>query len=327
MFIITTLLGEGLLAGNENAKVSVPKESAAVDPRARCPATPSGVFINTELSDVQSVASDSEPPVRKQLVASPEPTLDPSTVTLIAPVAATLATDALLTSAPIKVNAPDIVPLARTAVTPTARTLPTPPPTLLSKELSDVQTEASERVAQKRGAELTAVSPRLEARSVTLIAPVAAVLEADTLLGAGLWKVNTSDTLSTANPLVSALRRAHTVPEAVLHATALSEVQAVISDAVSPNRERPLCSASPALLPSKVTLIAAVVAPFEANKLLGPGPPNVNTSDKLPTPCPPLSTTRLACHIPSPALHASADSDIQTIFSEELPPTRPHSSL
>jgi hypothetical protein len=143
MFIITTLLGEGPLAGNENAKVSVPNESAAVDPRARCPAIPNVILTITELSDTQSVASDSEPPVRKQLVTSAEPMLDPSTVTLIAPVDATFATDALLASAPTKVNAPDKVTLPWTAVTPTARTLPTPPPTLLSTELSDVQADAS----------------------------------------------------------------------------------------------------------------------------------------------------------------------------------------
>jgi hypothetical protein len=240
MFIITTLLGEGPVAGNENAKVSVPNESAAVDPRARWPATPSGVFTNTELSDVHIVISDSEAPVRKQLVTSPEPTLDPSTVTLIAPVDATFATDALLACAPIKVNAPDKVPLARPTVTPTARTLPTPLPTLLSTELSDVQAEASDWVAPKCGPPLTAVSARLEARSVTLVAPVAAVLDANTLLGAGPLNVNASDTLPTANPPVITPRRAQTVPEAVLHATELSEVQAVVSAIVEPNRKLPL---------------------------------------------------------------------------------------
>jgi hypothetical protein len=241
MFIVTTLLGEGPVAENENAKVNVPNDSAAVDPRARWPANPSGVFTNTELSDVQSVISDSEPPVRKQLVTSPAPTLDPSTVTRIAPVDATFATDALLASAPINVNAPDKVTLARPAVTPTARTLPTPPPTLLSTELSDVHADASERVAPKCGAPVTAVSPTLEERNVTLIAPVAAVLEANRLLGAGgPLNVKASDTEPTACPLLITLRRVQTVPEAVLHATALSEVHAVVSATVPPNREHPL---------------------------------------------------------------------------------------
>jgi hypothetical protein len=85
-----------------------------------------------------------------------------------------------------------------------------------------------------------AVSPRLEARSVTLIAPVAAVLETTKLLGTSPLNVNNSDTLPTASPLVIALWRAQIVPEAVLHATALSEVQAVVSVTVAPNRERPL---------------------------------------------------------------------------------------
>jgi hypothetical protein len=45
MFIVTTLLGEGPAAD----------ESAAVDPTARWPATPSGVFTMSELSDVHIV--------------------------------------------------------------------------------------------------------------------------------------------------------------------------------------------------------------------------------------------------------------------------------
>jgi hypothetical protein len=240
MFIVTTLLEEGALAGNENAEVSVPNESAAVDPRARWPATPSGIFANTELSDVQSDASDSEPPIRKQLVTSPEPTLDPSTVTLTAPVDAPFAADKLTASAPMKVNAPDTVPLAWPAVTMTNGTLTAPPPALLSMELSDVHADASERVAPRHGAPLTPASPRLEARSVTLVAPVAAVLEVNRLLGAGPLNVNTSDTLPTASPPVSTLRRAQTVPEAVLHTTELSEVHTVVSPTLPPTPERPL---------------------------------------------------------------------------------------
>jgi hypothetical protein len=166
--------------------------------------------------------------------------LDPSTVTLIAPVDATFATDALLASAQMRVSAPDTVPLARPTVTPTARTLPSPLPTLLSTELSDVQAEASDWVAPKCGPPLTAVSPRLEARSVTLAAPVAAVLETPRLLGAGLMNVNASDTLPTANPPVITPRRAQTTPEAVLHATELSEVQAVVALTLPPTPERPL---------------------------------------------------------------------------------------
>jgi hypothetical protein len=78
--------------------------------------------------------------------------------------------------------------------------------------------------------------PKLKPSSDTLTAAVVATFEADMLLSNGAMKVNTTDTLPTASPLVIILRRAQPVPEAALHATELSEVQVVVSARVAPNR-------------------------------------------------------------------------------------------
>jgi hypothetical protein len=148
-FVITTLLAEGPDDGYENASDKLPNETAAVPTSDRCPDTPNPVFTQRALSDVHAVASDCDPPFRNSPL-DVVPAFDPSSVTLIAPVDAAFATDMLLPSAPTYVNDPDTVPTASPAVKPTARTIPTPPPTLLTTELDDVHSVASDAEALSR---------------------------------------------------------------------------------------------------------------------------------------------------------------------------------
>jgi hypothetical protein len=158
---------------------------------------------------------------------------------------------------------------------------------------------------------------------VTLVAPVVAPFEARTLLSTGPSNVNTSDTLPTAKPLVIAERCAHTVPDAVLHATELSEVHAVAaSPSLPPTRDLPLYPASPTRPPSRVTLVAPVVAVLDANRLLGAGPWNVNTSDTLPTASPLVITPRRAQTVPEAILLATELSEVHVVVSATVTSNR-----
>jgi hypothetical protein len=115
----------------------------------------------TELDEVHSVASDVQAPMRlKALGAAVSPALEPSSVTLEAPVEAPFAARALLTVGPTDVNAAASVPPTATAVVSrTDRDVPTSDAGLPRIELDDVQTVAAVPEPWRRAAKLGAASP------------------------------------------------------------------------------------------------------------------------------------------------------------------------
>jgi hypothetical protein len=137
---------------------------------------------------------------------------------------------------------------------------------------------------------------------------------------------NTRVTLPVARPVVSDSCRVHElcavcIPPTDLHATDDADVHTVVSLTLPPTPERPLQTASPEPLPSRVTLIPPVRAAFETPGLLGAGPSNVNTSDTLPTTNPPVITLWRAHTMPEAVLHASELSDVHSVVSPMLLPT------
>jgi hypothetical protein len=107
-------------------------------------------------------------------------------------------------------------------------------------------------------------------------------------------------------------------PAALLPRNELSDVQTVLSPVLPPTEVHPVWSDAPVEPPSNVTLVAPVRAPLDTTRLLDTGPPNVNASDKLPTPWPPVNPRQRACCTHCPVLHRSADAEVQRVLSEAL---------
>jgi hypothetical protein len=191
-------------------------------------------------------------------------------------------------------------------------------------ELSDVQPDISLLLPPTRACPLESASPMLAPSTVTLIAPVLTQFDTSTLLGVGPMDVKTSDTLPPACPDVNATQQLNTVPAALLQCTELSDVQTVIVPRLPPRRKQAVWSTAPILAPSTVTLIAPVLAQFDASTLLGIGPMNVKVSDTLPTASPDVNAPQQLRTTPAVPLQPTELADVHTVASPRLAPTREH---
>jgi hypothetical protein len=158
-------------------EVTVPAWRPAVTEADRV-AADAAAFREKELDDVHIVASDVQAPKRLKALGAVSPALEPSTVTLAAPVEAPLEATVLLSLEPTDVNAAASVPPTATAVVSrTDRDVLTSEEDLPHTELDDVHTVVSDPLPPMRLRPLGAVSPTLEASTVTLVAPVAGPFE------------------------------------------------------------------------------------------------------------------------------------------------------
>jgi hypothetical protein len=236
MFIITLRLGEGPVAGNENAEDSVSNESTAVEPRARWPATPSGILQRSVDADVHAVASLPLTPTRSQALQSDEPGFIPSTVTLDDPVAAAFVGTAPLTSSPSY----DIAPLKLTApadaVTLITELASVPDPDLLSTAVADAHTLASHPDAPTRACTLNDAEPIPNPSTVTLAAPLPAALVLVALLTRFTSSENASARVTTATSRVAITDSPAPTPLAALPRTDVDDDHADDSHPLAPTR-------------------------------------------------------------------------------------------
>jgi hypothetical protein len=112
-----------------------------------------------------------------------------------------------------------------------------------------------------------------------------------------------------------------------LHCTALDDVHALASLALTPIRDNKLVGAVPAPDPSTVTLEAPVDAPLLIITELASPPMKLNAALRLPTMPPDVDTALFMPDTPDMALHVSELDDVHTLVSEALPPNRPRTLM
>ena len=236
----------------------------------------------------------------------------------------------LLGADPPSVNASDRLPTPCPPVTATRLDCRAPSPILHRSADADVQTVASVALPPTRPhSSLYADCPPSRPKTVTLKAPLAAPLLLTVLLARTVSTYeNRSVTLPAATPEVSDSCRVHAVcavcmPETDLQRTELSDVHTVVTPRLLPTRIRPLKSASPTLAPSRVALVAPVLAQFDTSTLLGAGPMHVKTSDTLPTLAKDPGATTCRPRSPPVAILLRIElADVQTVLSDWLPASR-----
>jgi hypothetical protein len=158
-------------------------------------------------------------------------------VTLRVPVVAALLGIGVLGSGASNVNDAVNEFTCHPVVNTTRRCVQMPDAALERTALDDVHTVRSLVLPPTRERTLSSECPACDPSTVTLIAPVAAVLLVMTLLGATALYVNAAVTVLTCHPVVRATRRCAHTPLAALHRIVLSETQDVWSFMLPPRRD------------------------------------------------------------------------------------------
>jgi hypothetical protein len=198
---------------------------------------------------------------------------------------------------------------------------------LHSTALDDAHALASHTLPPTREPPLMRASPACEPSTVTLAAPVDAPLLLTALLTTGPTTLNADDTLPTSTPEVTAQRSELPAPDVALHCTALDDVHALASLALTPTRDHPLLLGLATPDPSTVTLAAPVDGPLLITTELASPPMKLNAAVRLPTMPPDVDTALFTLDTPDTALHVSELDDVHTLVSEALPPNRPRTLM
>jgi hypothetical protein len=182
---LVVLLTTGALKLSKRVTVLTTTELVEAKPRIK--GTPAAALLESALSEIHPVV-DWDPVPAKDTAGLTEEWLndEPRTVTLTLPVEALLVPDALLVRITSELKASAAVPSILKNVADTTGTSVAPELALQTTELSVAQRETSSVLPPTREVPLRSTTPRSAARTVTLVAPVTAPLEATTSYGIGL---------------------------------------------------------------------------------------------------------------------------------------------
>ena len=159
--------------------------------------------------------------------------------------------------------------------------------------------------------------------TVTLADPVPAAFAARPPLSTARSVDKATDKLPARCPTLDTTRMLPLAPEAVRHRADVSDIHAVCSHAVRPDRAAPLHAPSPSPRPDTVALIDPVDAALLAASTLAPPTSPDTAAVRLPTLAPPLTTTRTLPLALSPPRHSADVSDIHEVADPALEPVRP----
>ena len=194
------------------------------------------------------------------------PMLAPSIVTLVDPVPPTLPRRMMLTACSPTVNPSDLLPVRSPLVTIIWRLFVAPWTDWHRTDVSESHADVSHAVLPFTIRSEKAVRPTPSPDIVTLIEPVAAVLDRHKALLLPTTVDRPSETLPTRRPNDSDVRRLPVAPWLTSHRTAVSETHVVRSQTVLPDLSSSDCAVSPNATPSTVTL----VDPVDTTLLLRP---------------------------------------------------------
>jgi hypothetical protein len=191
---------DGPLAANTLLTVYIPKVIAALTVDTRAPEvalvpandnTPTADLPRRALDDVHTVASHRVAPTAIALLKATDPTFDPSTVTLAAPVIGTLETTSSLQckESAVKTTDSDPIPGTPAVVKSTPKLWYETLVCFPVIALDEVHAVAAPLLPPTRTVSLWAVAPALDPSRVTLAAPVDAPLLCRRLLMTGPAKL------------------------------------------------------------------------------------------------------------------------------------------
>jgi hypothetical protein len=158
----------------DTALVVLPCRSPAVTLTALVPPSPDPIVHRTDVSDSHPLLSHALPPIRPDGDDPASPMLDPATVTLVDPVAATFDLPSELAIPRSADSAEVVLPCRRPAVRLAIRVPASLCPTLHTTDVCDAHSLASQELPDIRDHPEADNSPKLDPTTVTLDDPVAA---------------------------------------------------------------------------------------------------------------------------------------------------------
>ena len=161
--------------------------------------------------------------------------------------------------------------------------------------------------------------------TVTLADPVPAVFADRPMLSTTRSVDTATDKLPARCPTLDTTRMLPLAPEAVRHRADVSDIHAVCSHAVRPDRAAPLHAPSPSPRPDTVALIDPVDAALLAASTLAPPTSPETAAVRLPTLPPTLTDTRTLPPTLDPPAQRTDVSEAQAVAEPALAPIRPDS--
>ena len=252
LLLLRTTLND--LPSMEYPPLKLPNLSPTLIQTLTLATAPCPPWQRNDVSDSHVVRSHADRPNRPAPVDENGPTLAPSTVTLVDPLAPWFVRLSTLAHAASTDSIVVLVPPSSPTVSD-VRLLPiTPSVTWLRIDVSDSHAVRSHEDCPDRSHGEYVAEPRLPPYKVKLDDPVAARLLCLTILRAGVSTERTSVMLPARWPAVAVNRRLPPAPSTTWHVTAVSESQVLPSQAVYPARRAPVYAASPVPAPRTVTL-------------------------------------------------------------------------
>jgi hypothetical protein len=284
---------------------------------------PSTAWHDTAVSDVQLVFSPAVDPTRTATLSSESPIPLPCTVSTDEPVVARFVPPNTLIPIRFEENPPLVLPTCLPTLA-TIRTLPrTPCPPMHRNDVSDSQLVRSHPVCPVRDPALYPTSPTPRPDKVTLDEPVAAELPTVITLTSVPSPENWPVALPADCPTLNDALRLPIAPWLSRHRADVSDAQLVCSQELPPCLPAPDIHTTPIPAPCIVTLSAPLEAPLLRHAPLNDLPSPEKASLTLPTRKFTLTVAIRLPALPCPTLHRTLVSDIHTVSSHDVCPTRP----
>ena len=259
--------------------VMLPDRAPAVTDSRELPADPLLAWLRAQVSDSHVVRSHAEWPVLQATVCDDTPRFDPLRVTLADPVPLTFPRLTTLTR-PISNESASVALLTSLDAETTVCRLPIKPfPIWHRVEESDSHEVRSQADCPSRVATQVVSRPRFAPCTVTLPAPVAAKLLRRSTLKLPMSTLSPELTLPTRPPALMCTHLLPRIPLGTVHCALVSESQTVCSHAVWPIRAEAVYTASPILVPCKLTLADPVANEFHPDTTLTITTSNVKKVD------------------------------------------------
>ncbi len=285
--------------------------------------TPSTAWHATAVSDVHHVLSAAVAPTRTAALCPESPIPLPRTVRTDEPVAALFVPPNTLIPIRFEEKPPLLLPTCLPTLAIIRILAPTRCPSMHRNDVSDSQLVRSHPVCPVRDPAVYPASPKPRPDKVTLDDPVAAELPTFTALTCIPSLENWPVALPADCPtLIDALRLPVT-PWLSRQRADVSDSHLVCSQELRPCLPAPDIHTTPIPAPCIVTLSAPLDAPLLRHAPLNDPPSPEKASLALPTR---VFTLTLAIRLPAlpcPTLHRTLVSDIHTVSSHDVCPTRP----
>lgn len=313
-------------ASNETIRVKLPpNDRDKVATACTVPPIPTTALKRNAVDECHTDASVALPPNRTPALRSHVPALLPTNVTLVEAVEATFVRTAIDTDTVSNVMADVKLPDEESAVIETVAVVPNPEPHFEVKLVIVTQTVDCIALPPTRADAVPYLGPRLRPTSVTLVDAVVATFVRGAPVNVGRSNVIISLRVP-VNPTspVARIRRDAPLPTLCLNTIDVDECHADDCAALPPTRPFAETSNVPALLPTIVTEVEPVIAPFVIAAEDNVRASNVNAAAIVALTRPQLAVINTAADsvLPLETLHRRDVVEKNKLASGAVPSTR-----